>query len=232
MDIAALQLCSHFAFKPNSLGYCGNENAQRIMYDCITNRQCKNVATEIRKFRVLNPYIQTIAQVTGYDPFSYEVIEAYWLGNSLLRKIKPNHYQLLIENLRKQGVPQVLLHEVGGKIPKRFIPIHLFNILYIGVGRATMSVPFNLNSINSCMIRTGKVHKVYSNKIKVELTGINKDYELDHKIVVQHYNPLLAGKIKDNDVVLAHWGSIVKKATMREMKLNHYWTEQLLQSLT
>jgi len=157
MDKKALQFCARFALQPNLLGFCGRNSAPAKLFDCIVNGNCDGVREELEKFIVLNPYLQTIAEITGKDPFSYEVIEAYWLGNDLLKQIKLEHYQILITNLAKQGVPDFLIAEIKNKIPKEFIPIHLFNILHVGVGKASGSVPFNLGSINNCMVRWGKV---------------------------------------------------------------------------
>ena len=232
MDIKALQLCSHFAYQPNSLGYCGRKTARAIFRNCIVNKRCDKVEDEIKNFLVLNPYIQTIAQVTRKHPLSYEVIEAYWLGNDLLKHIKPEHYTVLLKNLAAQGVPKILLQEIEKKVPKKFVPIHLFNILHIGVGKATMSVPFNLKSVNNCMIRWGKVSKVYAHIIEVNLMSLSDDYIFQVRRVNQRYDPMLSGKILSGDVVFAHWGSIVKKTTRREIKNVAFWTEKLLNSLS
>jgi len=169
MDKKALQLCSRFALQPNLLGYCGRSSAPVKLYECVVNGNCEGVRQELEKFIVLNPYLQTIAQITSKNPFSYEVIEAYWLGNDLLNQIKPEHYPILINNLAKQGVPEFLIEEIKNKKPKEFIPIHLFNILHVGVGKASGSVPFNLESINNCMVRWGEVKlNVKSQKSKQE----------------------------------------------------------------
>jgi len=156
----ALQLCSCFALQPNSLGYCGRDSAPAKLSQCIIKGECDGVIEELEQFIVLNPYLQTISEITGHDPFSYEVIEAYWLGNDLLNQIKTQHYDLLVKNLADNGVPDFLIEEIQNKKPKQFIPIHLFNILHVGVGKASGSVPFNLDSINNCMVRWGKVRSM------------------------------------------------------------------------
>lgn len=172
MDRKALKLCARFALQPNLLGYCGRKSATAIFYDCIVNNRYDKVREELEKFIVLNPYLQTIAEIIGQDPYDFAVIEAYWLGNDLLSQIKPRNYTLLIQNLAKQGVPEFLISEIKDKIPKEFIPIHLFNILHVGVGKASGSVPFNLDSINNCMVRWGRVKEIEKKDMAL---GISKD---------------------------------------------------------
>lgn len=168
MDVAALQFCSRFALGPNIKGYCGQDSAPAHFKDCIENGICDHVQEELEKFIVLNPYLETISQITGLDKFSYDVIESYWLGNDLCKKAKLEHYNLLLENFSKQGVPDWLTEELKNKQPKVFIPTHAFQVLYIGVGRASGAVPFNKHSVENCLITTrGKTAYHWSKKIRL-----------------------------------------------------------------
>ncbi|NMC36014.1 hypothetical protein GYA49_03130 [Candidatus Beckwithbacteria bacterium] len=237
MDTKALQLCAHFALQPNQLGYCGRDCAPAKFQKCMIAGDCKGVETEIKKFIVLNPYLQTIAEVTGLDPFSYQVIEAYWLGNDLLKKFKPKHYQILLKYLAKQGVPDWLLKEISKKQPKAFIPIHLFNILHVGVGRTSGSVPFNLKSINQCMIRWGVVsEKVKAKKLKLKvktqsLRKTRNNYQLISKAEIVDWNKKLVSDIHTGDQVAVHWGWVAKKLNKQEIENLQLWTEKLVKSI-
>ncbi len=254
MNIKALQLCSHFALQPNMLGYCGQESAPAKLVRCIQGGKCTSVQEELKQFIVLNPYLQTIAEITGKDPFSYEVVEAYWLGNDILKHIESEHYNILLKHLIKQGVPEFLIQEIIDKKPQKFIPIHLFNILHIGVGKASGSVPFNLESINNCMIRWGKVltnPQINRQKIQKELStssilnnyqlikvetveiGRKKDMYVLHDVTKEFaYYPDVIGEIANNDEVALHWGWIAKKLTKEEKQNLVYWTNDLLNSIT
>ncbi|MDO8515049.1 MAG: hypothetical protein Q7S14_00985, partial [bacterium] len=50
------------------------------------------------------------------------------------------------------GVPDWLVDDLKNHPPKKFIPTHLFQVLHVGVGRASGSVPFNQETINNCMV--------------------------------------------------------------------------------
>lgn len=249
MDPKALKLCSRFALTPNQLGFCGASSAQQKLTNCILTGDCKDIETELKQFIILNPYLQTISQIYNLDPFSYEVIEAYWFGNDLLKKCQPKHYDLLLDNFEIQGVPNFLIKELKQKKPKEFIPIHLFNILHVGVGRASGSVPFNLNSINNCMIRWGEILEINkkTNKVKIALNSLfckegthfaeNKieerfnSYHLSTKTCNLSFNSQFTPNLKIGDTVSIHWNFIPKKLTQKEIKNLKFWTKKLINSI-
>ncbi|MFC1653840.1 DUF6390 family protein [Patescibacteria group bacterium] len=219
------------ALKPNELGYCGRDSAPAKFRRCIMGGDCEGVSEEVEKFIVLNPYIKTIATVTGKDKFSYEVLEAYWFGNDLLDDIDLKHYGILLGNLQKQGVPQFLIDEIRRKKPSSFVPIHLFNILHVGVGRASGSVPFNLESINNCMVRWGEVLKIENEEVLVGLRSLNKKKEVVVEKVKQKHSIDLVGSLRKGDKVLCHWGWVAKKTNPEEVERISFWTKKLLESL-
>ncbi|MBI3887979.1 hypothetical protein HY310_02830 [Candidatus Microgenomates bacterium] len=152
MDTKALQLACQFALPPNSLGYCGSKTGTSKLLKCKNSGVCDGVEEELKKFIVLYPYLKTIGEITKKDPFSYEVVEAYCLGNDLLSKVKNTDFKILLKNFKDQGVPDFLIKELKESPPKKFIPTHTFQVLFVGVGKASGSVPFNLETVNNCLI--------------------------------------------------------------------------------
>lgn len=231
MDIKALQLEARFSLPPNSLGYCGKDSAAEKFKDCITDGKCKGVGEELKHFIVLYPYLETIAKIAKSPVFSYQVIESYWIGNDLLKKAKPEHYDLLLKNFEKQGVPDFFVKELKQKPPKVFIPNHLFQVLHVGVGRASGAVPFNLQSINNCMIRWGEVIKLIDGKAVIDLHSLelkNKTYKL---VICKETVPInmdLVQGIKTGHIVAVHWNMVIKILTKDEEKKLKYWTKQCL----
>ena len=84
-NIEGLQLCSRFAFRPNQLRLCGRDSAIKMVYACITQGECLGLEDEFSKFKAMYPYLLTISSKAEKDLFDPEVIEAYWIGNDLLR---------------------------------------------------------------------------------------------------------------------------------------------------
>lgn len=234
MEIKALQLESRFSLPPNSLGYCGRDSAVEKFKKCIITGRCDGLSREVANFIVLHPYLKTIAKITGRPKFSYPVIEAYWIGNRLLKKAEPEHYKLLLENFASQGVPAWLRTELRQRPPSVFIPNHLFQVLHVGVGRASGVVPYNLNSINNCMIRWGKVERISGRKTAVRVTSLTRRggrYHLTSTNEAVPFEPELVPGLKVGRTVAVHWRQVIKILTDGETRNLTYWTNAVLKSL-
>lgn len=234
MDKKALQLAARFALPPNSLGYCGHDSAPEKFKACVIHGQCDGVEDEIKKFIVLNPYLKTIATITNKSPFSYEVVESYCIGNEELNKTEPKHFEILLQNFAEQGVPPWLIDELRQRPPKVFIPTHLFQVLFVGVGRASGSVPYNIETINNCMVRWGAVKNISVEGITIELNSLAKEasgYTLTKTTETLPVIPEFIENLKQGDVVTAHWKQIIKKLTSEEIEKISYWTNRVIESL-
>lgn len=231
MDIKGLQLAARFALPPNSLGYCGKDSAPEKFKECIVNGQSDGVSKELEKFIVLNPYLKTISKITGKNKHSHNVVESYWLGNNELKRVKNDDYKILLKNLSAQGVPPWFIDEVKEKQPKKFIPTHLFQILHVGVGKASGAVPFNMDSINNCMVRWGKVEKIGKEKLVVKLNSLKKSkkgYILTTKKGSFNYRKDFLPGLKIGDIVAVHWKQVVKKLTKNEADKLQRWTKEVV----
>lgn len=235
-NIEALKLACRFSLRPNQLGYCGKESAERKFRDCIIKGKVKGLKKEFDQFIVLNPYLSMLSKVLKFDKFDYKVVESYWLGNEELKKVKADDYDLLLENFRKQGVPEWLVEELKQKRPKEFIPTHLFQVLHVGVGRASGAVPFNIESVNNCMVRWGKIKSKLKNqksKIKIELNSLEKrenKYKLIKKEETVRWDAELVPDLKVGQTVAVHWGWVAKKLTSEEQEKLLFWTQKVLET--
>jgi len=233
MKDSALQLESRFSLSPNSLGYCGKKSATAKFKTCISTGQCDGVKEELKNFIVLYPYLKTLSKIIDKPFSSYPVIESYWLGNDELKKAKKEDYLLLLENFKKQGVPDFFVDELRLKHPKKFIPNHLFHVLHVGVGKASGAVPFNLDSINNCMIRWGKVQSLSKKEAVVKLNALKikgkNGYTLTTVQVSIPFNHKFTPDLKIGDTIAAHWNMIVKILNKQEEEGLEFWTNKVLE---
>ncbi len=234
-DIKALKLVSRFSLPPNSLGYCGKTTAPERLNSCVIKGDCEGVSNELENFIVLNPYLKTISEISGKPRFGYEVIECYCIGNELSGKFDLSGYDLLLKNFISQGVPDFFVDELKCNPPKTFIPTHLFQVLYVGVGKASGSVLYNMDTINNCMVRWGEVKNISNDKITVDLnmlegTPEDKLFKLVKKEETFSFNKLFVPKLKVGSIVAVHWQQVIKILTKQEVKNIEYWTKKVLNS--
>lgn len=232
MKNEALQLESRFSLPPNSLGYCGKKTAAFKFKACIINGKCDGVKKEVEKFIVLHPYLELLSKISGLNKFSSKIIEGYWIGNDLLKKAKPKDYLLLLKYFQKQGVPDFFVEELKDKQPKNFIPNHLFQVLHIGVGRASGAVPFNLKTINNCMIRWGKIQSIAKNNAIVKLNSLTAKNKNSYKLKLINesvpFDKKIVPSLKKEDVVAVHWNMVVKILSENEIENLKYWTKEVI----
>jgi hypothetical protein len=227
----ALQFACRFSLPPNSLGYCGQDSAPTKFKRCIADGQCADIEAELAKFIVLNPYLETLAHITHRSKFAYQVLEAYWLGNAELTKAQVADYDTLLHYFTLQGVPTWFVTELKAKLPKVFIPHHLFQVLHIGVGKASGSVPFTLETINNCMIRWGEVVAIKPTELVANLYSLTQTggaYHLTQTRCSATYSSSFLPHLKLGTVVAVHWGQAVKLLSAKETANLAFWTRQVL----
>lgn len=90
------------------LARCGPQDAYKVLFDYVTNQAdfTESAIREILKqFEVATPYYTLIARANGLDdPFTDQVVEAYWLGNDLLDKVRSEAVGWVIEqDVKREG---------------------------------------------------------------------------------------------------------------------------------
>lgn len=91
--ITGPELFFRYAQPPNLLGYCGPDRRSDISVAASGTPLPAEEAAEIAAaFHGAWPYLELIGGLTGRDPLSAEVVEAYWIGNHLLDSIDLQHW--------------------------------------------------------------------------------------------------------------------------------------------
>lgn len=234
MDVESLKLASMFAMKPNSLGFCGRDDASAKLYDCVVDGHCEDVQYELTKFIALYPYLRTISEITGDPIFSYEVVKAYWLGSDILKTVSPKDFDILLKNFLKQGIPKSFVETLGQNRPKEFIPFHLFQVLSIGVGKLSGAVPFNIKTINNCMVRWGMIKDINENQVTIDLNSLTYEGNKYDQVIRENivaYDPKFVKQIGIGQNVAVHWNMIVKTLDANEVDDLSYWTNRVLENV-
>ena len=98
-NLGGIMRCSRYSFGPNRLHYCGPDRNSELRDYIKTNKTDPGLRGILQKFETLYPYLRHIARINNIsDPFDYRVVEAYWLGNSLLDfEEKKELYNFLVD---------------------------------------------------------------------------------------------------------------------------------------
>ena len=164
MDHQGLLLCARYAFAPNSLHYCGPDkiiNLFAYTQEQMADRGLQEILTE---FETLYPYLTFIAYENNIrDPFDRRVVEAYWLGNTLLHTISMNgFFRHFSDALHlKKKITKKDFELLVGKLPAGAIPHHTFHVLNIFTRTGHHAIKHTLETMDNCRIGWGKVIDKY-----------------------------------------------------------------------
>ena len=125
----------------------------------------------LRRFGGALPYLQLIARANGIaDPFDARVVEAYWIGNSLLDGVEVRTlYDHLRERFNKQlsGRTRDL---ILGKAPAGARPHHSFHVFDIHSRLGELE--HSLATLDNCRVSWGRVQVVDAGELVVERSAL------------------------------------------------------------
>lgn len=152
---------ARYAYGPNHLGYCGPDEEQELFEQATRGAEDAAIRALATRFEGAYPYLELIARSAGIgDPLDARVVEAYWLGNGLLDRVKP---AALGDDLERRFRPRIRSDGwrwLASKPGAGAVPNHAFHVLDIFpvVGMLRGGEPGRvLQVMDSCRIRWGRV---------------------------------------------------------------------------
>lgn len=146
-----VQLGARFSIATNRLNFCGPADAEPALYAAIrAPAGGESARTALRGFEALMPYLEAIAARHRLEPFDPQVVEAYWIGNSLLDDFGPEQFRPLLDALVRRGLPRSVAERLVAHLPAAPIPHHMFHVAFVGVGAVTGHVPTTLSNLEAC----------------------------------------------------------------------------------
>jgi Family of unknown function (DUF6390) len=231
-------LFARYAYPPNELGYCGPTDHTSLLEYAAAGVIDRGLADLARGFAGAWPYVELIAAGTGIgNPLDRRVVEAYWLGSSLLERIEMTTFgNSLFERFRaRTGQTWSSLAET---VPAGALPTHSFHVfgVYPWVGLLRGERPEQpLHILDQCRIRWGRVLSVDGGSAVVLSQPLIFD---GHHLGLGAYRPEtvtrgadglgLAATVEPGDWVAMHWGWICDRLSRRQLtNLRHYSLLQL-----
>ena len=170
MSAQGARLFARYAYPPNELGYCGPEGSRALLERDAT----PEIERRARKFEGAWSYLEFIAAATGIpDPLDTRVVEAYWVGNDLLRQCDPG---ALSHHLAVRFYGQV-----GGtwqSAADRAQAHHSFQVFEVYPWARLLASdghPIALSVLDQCRIRVGVVTGVEGENATVRSTPLRWD---------------------------------------------------------
>lgn len=216
LKLDGVALCARYAFGPNRLHYCGPDANQEILSYIKEGVSDPGIEALLKQFQTMYPYLQYIARANKIrDPFDIRVVEAYWIGNSLLDTIdKQSFYRHLLEDQNiKNKVGPTSFEKVKEKIKRGALPHHSFHVFNIWKRTGNLEEAHTLESMNECRISSGKVTNIDGPFIAVEtrpLVFVKDKLALGslekRKIARSLESSAEIDELKIGDIVSIHWG--------------------------
>ncbi len=232
-EFEALTFACKYSFITNKLGYCGLPDSHEKFRELVEEKKTREIA-EVKKrlesFYGLYAYLKLIARCNHLKPFDYKVIEAYWLGNELLRKVPRKEIaKMILRDLSAPGLlPRARAKLAASRIPENSVPHHSFHGLYVKF--VTKKLKPTLENTDSCLVKWGRVTRVRGARVEVDGVKLAKNarglfYLKRAKLTLSKGIGFNAGK---SDLVSIHWNTAIERLSKRQARnLEHYTLENI-----
>ena len=212
--IAGPLLFARYAFPPNERGYCGPADNAALGGYATAGVTDPGLTQLAKQFEGAWPYLELIAAANGIaDPLDRRVVEAYWVGNSLLEKARVAEYgTFLDERLRRSG---------------RAVPHHCFHVFCVypwsGMLREGRTEP-SLQVLDSCRISWGQVVTVEPVKVvRRSLTWDGRALALGSSVPCQVGAGFITG-LRPGDWVSLHWSRVCDRLSASQLRALRRYT--------
>jgi hypothetical protein len=156
---AGIHLFIRYGFMPNHLGYCGGSDNELLLERAATGQADRALTPLLTQFTGAVPYLRSIAAANGIaDPFDRRVVEAYWLGNDLLRRVEAGDLYKTLDERFGRDLPPKLREQVLRKPPEGAKPFHFFHV--VDVYRHLERETVGMAATENCRISWGQVRTV------------------------------------------------------------------------
>lgn len=227
------QLFARYAFMPNRLTYCGGDDHRALFDYCVAGETDGGLIELLKHFSGAMPYLRLIAGANRLaDPFDRRVVEAYWLGNDLLRGVE---IRALYESLQQRFAGQMNQRNLAlvlGKAPAGACPHHSFHVLEVCPRKGW---PQALSFMDNCRISWGQVTAVNGATLTVKIEPLilqGNDLTLG-PVELRQVNRQIDGSgfvdsAQVGDWISIHWNWACQVLNERQVKNLDTWTRHHL----
>ncbi len=203
-----------YSIKPHLLGLCGpkEKESRQILTDFLLGKKTneQEIINLYKQFKSVIAYLGLIAECNGIkNPFDEKVVEAYWIGNDLLKKVP--HQKL------EQAVSELLQRKV--EFPKGVLAHHSFHVLFVGSLKNIAPIE---KLIPHCVINYGVVKQKGLEYLIVQTKPLIIDagkIKLGNLVLQKiDFNPQILPKVELGDIVSYHWSAACEILSRKQAK--------------
>lgn len=250
MDEQGLLMCAKYSVAPNFFGYCGPFKNSNLVDHLREQKADKEIISILSEFETLYLYLKLISTENKIaDCFNKKVVEAYWIGNSLLKNTSNIDYASLLKERFEieKKIGRGKTEKINAKIlAYRFYPHHSFHVFNIFKRTGKDSSFHTLKTMDECRIGWGRIKSKVSPSpfglrrasksqkfilVEAKSLTINNNKLGFGKVVLKDVKVNYRGKsfIKDlqvGDLVSLHWGFVCDVLTENQIKNLQFYTQK------
>lgn len=231
-------LFARYAYPPNRLGLCGPDDAPSLIGSAVEGAE-REVRSLARGFEGAYPYLALIASENGIaDPLDRRVVEAYWLGNGLSRRVRQGALHRNVDERFRRRLDRRAWRWLEAAVAAGSRPVHAFHVLEVyprvGLMRGGDGGPI-VAAMDACRIRWGRVIGIEADRLLVEARHLEL---VDGRLALTPARPeavqawrgaggLLDG-VEPSELVALHWGWACDRLTPSQARSLVAWTRAAL----
>ncbi len=225
--IAGPLLFARYAFPPNERGLCGPSDNAALRGYTQAGQSGPDLVRLAKGFAGAWPYLQLIATANGIaDPLDARVVEAYWVGNSLLDSVRVADYGTFLDERFRARAGRGW-ESIAAAVPAGAVPHHSFHVFgvypWIGLLREGRTQP-SLHILDSCRIAWGRV--VTADPLVVErrpLTWDGRLLGLGPAVPCQVAAGFVTG-LRPGEWVSLHWECVCDRLSASQLQALRRYT--------
>lgn len=231
---------ARYAFGPNSLGYCGPDEAGELFQQATVGREEPRLRALEQQFEGAYPYLQLIARSNDIrDPLDARVVEAYWLGSPLVANVRAADLGPSLEARFRPRLRGNAWRWLATTPEAGAVPIHAFHVLDVfpklGLIR-TGEIDRALEVMDSCRIRWGRVLEVDGDwlvvsAVPLELHGgkLRLGEPRPERVRGWIDGTGFVEGVEPGDIVSIHWDWACERLDRRRLSALRAWTRRELE---
>ena len=232
-------LFARYAYPPNALGYCGPGDPAALLGAATSTSGTETLTALARRFEGAWPYLQLIAACNRIDdPLDRRVVEAYWVGNSLLDRVPRGALTSSLEDRFAHRAGRQFESIAAAVTPLGGIAHHSFHVFavypWLGLLRAGMDGP-PLIVLDRCRIRWGIVDALVGDFVVVRSSPLV--FDGSRLVLAKEREELIRRSVEGvgfvenlevGDLVSLHWDWLCDRLSKSALgRLQHYTTRNL-----